>query len=384
MCRQSSKENDGVMANVYDDEKKSQRETQKMSSMAPSRVSRLAQTYPPTAYLNKHMLTKRRALEIPEKSLVQQSERFTKSHRRPTPCKASPGTPAVAHLGQARLSLPVGAVPKKQVIKHEATAKVTVSAKGPFLAKRNENNRVVKSGGAEKPRKRLQNALTISLDICDANHFEDWLSEVYNPFCLEPKPPTDLGDIKLSKRHNQSFLEPKPPTDLGDTELSKVLSTVQGLLEKIKAAHSLTCCPRPEGTTCGGCGNTGVKFAGKRGSCKCGKRNVILGDLPVRTGNAAPSGALFKMPLVGLLGQFGDVDSLTYRIEALKVFLEHELGLDNFLLVYRRLHNSIRHDHAGVYQRRELPLESLVSSKAVAFLPLVHRLIEYEEQCFGK
>lgn len=74
-------------------------------------------------------------------------------------------------------------------------------------------------------------------------------------------------------------------------------------------------------------------------------------------------------------------DSLFFRIEALRMYLEKELGLDDFVTVYRFLNDSIlpEAEQRGV---RDRPLEMLVAPKAIEFLPLVHQLIVCEDQCF--
>eukprot|EP00929_Paragymnodinium_shiwhaense_P049956 TRINITY_DN25188_c0_g1_i1.p1 TRINITY_DN25188_c0_g1~~TRINITY_DN25188_c0_g1_i1.p1 ORF type:complete len:881 (-),score=234.33 TRINITY_DN25188_c0_g1_i1:47-2689(-) len=79
--------------------------------------------------------------------------------------------------------------------------------------------------------------------------------------------------------------------------------------------------------------------------------------------------------------QVGERDSLTYRIEALKVYLESELGLDDFLRVYWYLNENSRPQDETVDKKR-YSLESMVSAKAITFLPLVHQLIVCEDECY--
>jgi len=80
----------------------------------------------------------------------------------------------------------------------------------------------------------------------------------------------------------------------------------------------------------------------------------------------------------------GERDSLSYRIEALRVYLEQELGLDDFLYMYRYLNESARPDETTLGgERGGQPLESRVARKAISFLPLVHQLIVCEDECFA-
>jgi len=87
-----------------------------------------------------------------------------------------------------------------------------------------------------------------------------------------------------------------------------------------------------------------------------------------------PDGTTLKLPGC-------DRDSLTYRIEALKVHLEQELGLDDFLLIYRYLNDESATSAQAAGQPR--PLEVQVSSKAIELLPLVHQLIVCEDECYA-
>mmetsp|Transcript_37050 Transcript_37050/g.105925 ORF Transcript_37050/g.105925 Transcript_37050/m.105925 type:complete len:446 (-) Transcript_37050:167-1504(-) len=70
----------------------------------------------------------------------------------------------------------------------------------------------------------------------------------------------------------------------------------------------------------------------------------------------------------------GEGDSLSYRVEALKAYLEQELGLGDFLSIYRHLSGGVR-ARAG-----RGPLET-VAPRALRFLPLVQQLMACETQC---
>lgn len=94
-----------------------------------------------------------------------------------------------------------------------------------------------------------------------------------------------------------------------------------------------------------------------------------------------PDGQIVDLPV-------GEQDSLSYRIEALKVYLEHEIGLDDFLFAYRFLNETVQCEAAAPIGAQgsappELHLESNVSAKAIRFLPLLHQLIVCEDKCFG-
>eukprot|EP00931_Biecheleriopsis_adriatica_P089974 TRINITY_DN64029_c0_g1_i1.p1 TRINITY_DN64029_c0_g1~~TRINITY_DN64029_c0_g1_i1.p1 ORF type:complete len:601 (-),score=141.90 TRINITY_DN64029_c0_g1_i1:114-1916(-) len=85
-----------------------------------------------------------------------------------------------------------------------------------------------------------------------------------------------------------------------------------------------------------------------------------------------PDGGEIELPV-------GAEDSLSYRIEALRVYIEKEVGLDDFMLVYRHLSTSSGGERAEVIAGG---LHSKVSAKAVSFLPLVTQLIVCEDECF--
>lgn len=75
----------------------------------------------------------------------------------------------------------------------------------------------------------------------------------------------------------------------------------------------------------------------------------------------------------------GDRDSLSYRIEALRIYLERELGLKDFVAAYRHLQSEST-EAAGTSTSQ--PLASQVSEKTMQFLPLIHQLIVCEDRCF--
>ncbi|CAK0904997.1 unnamed protein product [Prorocentrum cordatum] len=87
-----------------------------------------------------------------------------------------------------------------------------------------------------------------------------------------------------------------------------------------------------------------------------------------------PDGAQVELPV-------GERDSLCYRVEALRVYIERELGIDDFLYAYQYLNESVLSE--GVVDRGT-PLEEVISSKAIGFMPLIHQLIVCEDQCFGQ
>lgn len=74
-----------------------------------------------------------------------------------------------------------------------------------------------------------------------------------------------------------------------------------------------------------------------------------------------------------------DQDSMMYRIESLKLYLEQQLGFGDFISVYRALQASTQSE-ASDEQRP--PLEELLSENAISFLPLVHQLLVCEDHCF--
>lgn len=80
-------------------------------------------------------------------------------------------------------------------------------------------------------------------------------------------------------------------------------------------------------------------------------------------------------------------DSITFRIESLRVFLEEQLGIKEFLAVYRYLQVTAQPDNVDGERQQPLeeqqPLELFVSAEAIEFLPLVHQLLVCEDQCFS-
>lgn len=84
-----------------------------------------------------------------------------------------------------------------------------------------------------------------------------------------------------------------------------------------------------------------------------------------------PDGEEIRLPV-------GERDSLSYRIEALRVYLERELSLKEFLLAYWYLQNQ----SSTAAENETSELRSLVSEKTLRYLPLVHQLIVCEDQCF--
>ncbi|CAK0879488.1 unnamed protein product [Prorocentrum cordatum] len=77
----------------------------------------------------------------------------------------------------------------------------------------------------------------------------------------------------------------------------------------------------------------------------------------------------------------GEKDSLCYRAEALRVYIERELGINDFLYAYRHLNENVFSDDMV---DRCKPLEAVISSKAIGFMPLIHQLIVCEDECFGQ
>jgi len=101
-----------------------------------------------------------------------------------------------------------------------------------------------------------------------------------------------------------------------------------------------------------------------------------------------PDGQVLNLPV-------SDRDSLSYRVEALRVYLEEEIGLDAFVRLHRYLDAASarpvapqRRDHVegrgDADADASKPLEVLVPPRAIAFLPLVHQLIVCEDMCFNR
>jgi len=74
-----------------------------------------------------------------------------------------------------------------------------------------------------------------------------------------------------------------------------------------------------------------------------------------------------------------DGDSISFRIEALRIYLEQELGLSDFLLAYRYLNEY----WSELKESKDSKLEDLVVEKTVRFLPLIHQLIFCEDSYYG-
>lgn len=102
-----------------------------------------------------------------------------------------------------------------------------------------------------------------------------------------------------------------------------------------------------------------------------GRAMVPVDDPPRPPMFLRPDGQVLTLPV-------SERDSLSYRVEALRVYLEQEVGLDAFL----RLHRYLNAASAGGEDTR--PLEVLVPPRAIEFLPLVHQLIVCEDLCFGR
>ena len=66
----------------------------------------------------------------------------------------------------------------------------------------------------------------------------------------------------------------------------------------------------------------------------------------------------------------GKTDSLAYRIEALRLYLEKELGISEFLLAYKHLESGQM-------------VDSMLSNKGIRFLPLVTQLVVCEDSFYG-
>ncbi|CAJ1381251.1 unnamed protein product [Effrenium voratum] len=86
-----------------------------------------------------------------------------------------------------------------------------------------------------------------------------------------------------------------------------------------------------------------------------------------------PDGDEIKLPV-------GAADSLSYRIEALRLYLEKELGLKDFLLAYRCLQSAAKDVLKEPHRAQDL--DSILSSKAIGFLPLVTQLIVCEDEFY--
>ena len=67
-------------------------------------------------------------------------------------------------------------------------------------------------------------------------------------------------------------------------------------------------------------------------------------------------------------------DSMGYRIEALRVYLETQLGDEVFIAAYQHLVNLQNDDDDNT--------ESIIGSKKMKFVPLIHHLIVCEDSYY--
>ncbi|CAK9096126.1 unnamed protein product [Durusdinium trenchii] len=88
-----------------------------------------------------------------------------------------------------------------------------------------------------------------------------------------------------------------------------------------------------------------------------------------------PGGEEIKLPVT-------ETDSLPYRIEALRLYLEKELGIMEFLLAYKHLAESAKSDAVAAKELKAIDVHSFLSSKAISFLPLVTQLIVCEDSFY--
>jgi NIMA (never in mitosis gene a)-related kinase len=68
-------------------------------------------------------------------------------------------------------------------------------------------------------------------------------------------------------------------------------------------------------------------------------------------------------------------DSMGYRIEALRVYLEGQLGEEAFIAAYQHL-NNLENDED------ENAIEGIVGAKKMKFVPLIHHLIVCEDSYY--
>jgi len=68
-------------------------------------------------------------------------------------------------------------------------------------------------------------------------------------------------------------------------------------------------------------------------------------------------------------------DSMGYRIEALRVYLETQLGDNAFITAYQHLNNLQNDDEDNV-------IEGVVGPKKMKFVPLIHHLIVCEDSYY--
>ena len=72
-------------------------------------------------------------------------------------------------------------------------------------------------------------------------------------------------------------------------------------------------------------------------------------------------------------------DSMGYRIEALRVYLENQLGDQAFQAVYKQLTNLSNDDDYN----NDNVIESILGPKKMKFVPLVHQLIVSEDSYYA-
>ena len=71
-------------------------------------------------------------------------------------------------------------------------------------------------------------------------------------------------------------------------------------------------------------------------------------------------------------------DSMGYRIEALRVYLETQLGDQQFQAVYKQLTNLPADDD----DNNDNIIESILGAKKMKFVPLIHQLIVTEDSYY--
>ena len=72
-------------------------------------------------------------------------------------------------------------------------------------------------------------------------------------------------------------------------------------------------------------------------------------------------------------------DSMGYRIEALRVYLENQIGDQAFQGVYKQLTNLSNDDD----DNNDNIIESILGPKKMKFVPLVHQLIVSEDSYYA-
>lgn len=69
-------------------------------------------------------------------------------------------------------------------------------------------------------------------------------------------------------------------------------------------------------------------------------------------------------------------DSMAYRIEALRVYLETQLGEQPFIAAYQHFVNMNNDDDANL-------IDQIIGAKKIKFLPLIHQLISCEDNYYS-